>query len=268
MKTKILSTLLIVSLIACQKDDPAPAATTTPTPTTTTSNTPPTISVTEPSNNFTLNLGESFTLEGIGFDSEGLSNINYTIESPTASYNYNTASNITATGSPFAFNESITIPDSAAVGDALLKIYCTDTDNNQSSIISRDFKINDNIPPVITSLKDSVGATDLIVVQVYKNSNNVVDSILIVNQTKSENIATIKDIGGFKTIVCSILDAGIHPTKESFHDITNSTVNSYNYQVDIIGSSYGSTLSIGFREYDSVHNNSVPYVDYSIVFKI
>jgi len=264
MKLIYYSLLFTICLFsACKKEE----VTTTSTPITT-SNTIPTISITDPLNNFSLNLDESFTLDGIGIDTEGLSLINYTIESPSASYNYNFTDSITATGTYFGFNEIIPITKNAAVGNAVLKVFCTDTDNNQSTIISRNFKINDNIPPVKNSLKDSVGATDIIVMQVYKNINNVVDSVVIVNQTKSETIANIKDIGGFKTIVCSILDAGIHPTKTSFYDIINSSLNSYTYEIDIVNSNYGSTLSIGFREYDNLLDNSVPYVDYSLEFKI
>src|SRR5690606_36820128 len=275
MKTNYYLLFLVVCLIGCSKEENPPTTASSPPPSST-SNTSPTISVNLPQNNFSVNLGGSFSLEGIGLDSEGLSSINYSIESPTASYNYTVADNITASGTSYAFNESITIPSSASVGDALLKVYCTDTESSQSTIVSRNFKINVNYNPVITSLKDSVGGTDLTGIQVFKNSNNVVDSVVIVNITKSENITVIKDVGGFKSINCSVIENGFlgAPSNSSsqFFDLVSNFQNQYTYQLNESCTPPCNyyKLVIGFREYDNFADNtstiSSAYVTYDFIY--
>lgn len=266
--------LITICLLGCSKEENPP--TTTSATSNTAPNTPPTISVNLPQNNFSVNLGGSFSLEGIALDSEGLASVSYSIETPTASYNYTFANSITASGTSFAFNQSITIPTNASVGDALLKVYCTDTESNQSTVVSRSFKINDNYNPVITSIKDSIGGTDLIEIQVYKNTNNVVDSIIIVNITTSENITVIKDIGGIKSINCSVIENGFlgAPSNVSsqFYDLVNNFQNQYTYQLNESCTPPCNyyKLVIGFREYDNFADNtstiSSAYSTYDFIY--
>jgi hypothetical protein len=203
----------------------------------------PVISLSNPNNNFTVNLGQTFSMDGLVSDTEGLSSIHYSIESPNASYDYTQSTSIIASGTTSNFNETILIPDSASVGDALLHVYCTDTDNNQSAIISKSFVINDNIAANITHLNSGVAADDMIEIQVFKNSNNVVDSVIILNQTTSQTLTTITDVGGFESI---FRNGG-----SSSFDLVNNFQNSYIFQFNTVPNPNVFTdLIIGLYEYD------------------
>jgi hypothetical protein len=135
------------------------------------------------------------------------------------------------------FNTGFLIPNNASVGEATLSVYSLDSDNNQSSIVTRKIIIEDEIAPVITMIKDSVGVNDIIKVQAFKNSNNVVDSLVISNQTRSETLATVTDVGGFKTFNFDI----------NIRDLVNSFQNSYTHQFN---TSSGVNPYMSFHEYD------------------
>ncbi len=268
-----LVVLLMISIVSCEKKSVTPEVQDNlpvdiiPEDTIQIIDTPPSISLSEPDDNFYVGIGEIFYLEGLAADEEELSAIVYTIETPEASYNYIDSNNITATGSIKDFNELIEIPADASIGSAVLNVYCVDTNNNQSSIITRNFRIKDVINPTITRLKDSIGSEDLIKIHVFQNLNNIVDSVVVFNETRSENIAIVKDIGGFKTIICSLLDADIMPVHNEFYDLRDSNEPTYEYQIDINGLYPGSTFVIGFREFDSMSADDEPYAQHSISFK-
>lgn len=78
----------------------------------------------------------------------------------------------------------------------------------------------------------------------------------------------LTDVGGFKTIVCSMLIGSTHPTNSTFYDLTSSIEISYDYQINTTGLRWGSSFSVGFREYDNTLNNSVPFGDFTIKFKL
>jgi len=222
------SLLFIVVLFSCTKDEIVEES----------SNTNPSISVSKPYEDFTTKLGGWLPLEGVAIDQESVKSVHYEITSPNASYNYVSTNSLDVSGTYTDFNKGIDIPEGASVGEALLNVYSEDTEGNYSSIISRKFNIIDEIAPTITILNDTIGFADIIEVQAFKNTNNVVDSLLIRNQTRSETLVIIKDKGGFKSFNFDI----------NQKDLINNFQNSYTHQYN---TSPGSTLSMSFYEYDS-----------------
>lgn len=220
MKKRYYYFILILGLAACSKEEETIIQ----------SDTVPSISLSKPTDQQTVYLGQKFYNEGLATDEEGLSAIHYSIESPYASYNYTSSISITASGKDQDFNNGFLISENASVGEATLKVYCVDTDNNKSDVIYRKIIIKDDIPPSITMLKDSVEGGNIIEVQAFKNSNNVVDSLVIINQTKSETLAIITDKGGFKSFNFSA----------NKMDLVNNFQNSYTHQFTVMS----------FYEYD------------------
>ena len=221
------SLLLITTLYSCSKEDTVEETT----------NTTPSISISKPYENFTTKLGGWLPLEGIAIDIEGVKSVHYEITSPDASYNYTSANSMNVSGTYADFNNGITLHEGACVGEAILKVYTKDTENNRSPTISRNFIINDEIPYIITILKDTTGASDIMEVQAFKNTNNVVDSLVVLNQTRSETLAIITDKGGFKSF----------NFENNQRDLINNFQNSYTHQFNIQSSGFP-TLS--FYEYD------------------
>jgi hypothetical protein len=228
MKTKIYySLILILVFSACSKEEDAIPQT----------DSLPSISISKPIEQMVVNLGEKIYIEGIATDTEGLSSVQFSIESPYASYNYTASGSTFMSGTQEDFNTGFLIPTNASVGEAKLSVYSLDSDNNQSSIVTRKIVIEDEIPPVITMIKDTVGVNDIIEVQAFKNSNNVVDSLLIINQTRSENLATVTDVGGFRTFNFDI----------NIRELVTNFQSSYTHQFN---TSSGTIPYMSFHEYD------------------
>ncbi len=217
----------MLGLAACSKDEEPIVQT----------DSMPSISLTKPTDYLEVTLGETFPIEGLVTDVEGLAAIHYTIESPYASYNYTASNSMEATGNDRDFYKAIALPVNASVGEAKISVYCTDTDNNRSDVISRKIIINDETPYTITILKDTMGASDVMEVQAFKNAHGVVDSLVIINQTRAETLATITDNGGFKSF----------NFEANQRDLLNNYQSSYTHQFNI---SSGGNPTLSFYEYD------------------
>lgn len=261
-KTLINLAIISIALISCKKESVQE------TPQATTGNIP-TIAITEPDDNFTVNIGSNFNLEGVANDSEALTNIHYSITSPNASYNYEDSHDFLISGTSKDFNYQIPIPENASVGNANLKVYASDSDNNQSLIVSRDFLIKDTINPIINQYIDTIHTNDSIIVTVFRNSNNVVDSLEIFNYTTSQTIANVSDIGGFKVLNLLSLNNGINPntTTASENNLTESNTNIFSFKIPSIGainSLYEDELLISFLEFDTNIFNLYPVTNQNI----
>ena len=72
--------------------------------------------------------------------------------------------------------------------------------DSTSNIITRNETTQDNINPTMYYNTNSVHEFDSIIVTIYRNSFNIVDSLDILNQTTGQVIGSIKDNIGFKYI--------------------------------------------------------------------
>lgn len=256
MTKSLLFTLLILSLFACTKED-------TPEEN---ENSIPSLSISEPNENFTVDLGKWFAIEGLAVDKEGLKSVHYEITTPNASYNYVVTNSLTISGFNTSFQKWITIPETASVGDAVLKIWAFDTDNNQTETITRNFIIFDNFFPSLNKSVNSVNHSDLISLTVFRNINNIVDSVFIMNQTTSDIVATVKEIGGLKKLNFTLVHSSsfLSPLTDTTFNFTETSQNSFTYQIPA-SNVYG-RFFIGLDNFNKGPKHTPTYTSYDIEY--
>jgi len=213
----------------------------------------PSIILTTLYTNYNLKIGESLNIQGQAIDTEGLASIHYKIETPDASYNYIYSDSIIATGTSHSFDEEISIPRYASVGTGNITFYVKDISGNVSPDYSRDFVIKDLIPSDDIDYVDSLSFNDSLEISIFRNVNNVVDSISVFNITKSLLAITVKETGGFKKM---ILTQGKGETiyNGKTYDLTDGVTKVY-YTIKDMGiyDNFDETHSfrMDFQEYDS-----------------
>lgn len=196
----------------------------------------PVVSGDKPIDNTVINLGNAFDFQGIVYDNEELSMLYIVIESPNASYNYQYIDSIELTGTSYDFYDWITIPVDASVGVAEFKVYAFDASGNQSATVQRSIQLRDKIDPEINIGSTLVEDNDSIVFTLYKNTDNVFDSLTAYNYTKSALLSTIKDIGGFKELVIRrYADSDAETGQLEVHELTTITasIHTIGFTIDL-----------------------------------
>jgi hypothetical protein len=196
----------------------------------------PVISLDEPLENFVVNLGAAFDFQGIIYDNKELGTLYMEIASPAASYDFHYLDSIELTGTSYDFHDWIIIPVNAAVGVGEFKVYGRDASGNQSHIISRTMQMRDKIDPVIEIESTLVEDADSIIFTLYANEHDVYDSLTVYNYTKSAQLLTMSDVGGFKDLFISRdVSAGGEASQFEAHDLTTliTPVYQINFTVDL-----------------------------------
>jgi hypothetical protein len=153
--------------------------------------------MTLPGQNLTFSVGSYVKIEGIATDAEGLKGI-VCVGTASDYYNYTFTDTIFISGTNTVFTDSVFIPDNISPGNLDLQFFAIDLMDSTSNIISRTENTYDNINPTLYYNATSVNELDSIIVTVYRNSFNLVDSLDIFNQTTGQLIGTIKDNIGFQ----------------------------------------------------------------------
>lgn len=267
MKYRILL-LTPILFFSCKKEEIT-------TPVNTKTNTPPSITLTLPLDSNIVELGETFKIEGLAIDSEGLEKIKYEIESPSASYNYISTGEFSISGLNTNFSNEILIPETASVGNAKVTVYSIDNEGGLSEKITRTIKIKDEISPESSKTTDYISNLDTIRLYPYLNNNNIVDSIMIYNQTEKMLIATLTDKGGLKEGAFYVSYPGEWPQNILTFNLSDISTEYFEYiPNNDYESSFGSTtsdlsFSVVVFEYDT-HPNSIEFLssDGNITFNI
>jgi hypothetical protein len=243
----LILSLLIVFTFSCKKDEetPEPAAIVTPTPTppvvTEDPNTNPALLMTLPGQNLTFSVGSYVKVEGIATDAEGLKGI-VCVGTANDYYNYTFTDTIFISGTNTVFTDSVFIPDNISPGNLDLQFFAIDLIDSTSNIINRSEITYDNINPTLYYNTTSVNELDSIIVTVYRNSFNLVDSIDIFNQTTGQTMGSLKDNIGFQlfnfvvsdyvtSVTTSIYTANLYTNTSTSHHkrvpLKNSFGNTY-----------------------------------------
>lgn len=211
----------------------------------------PVISVDKPLENMVVNLGNPFDFQGIVYDNQGLATLYILIESPDASYNYQYGNFITLTGTSYDFHDWITIPVDASVGVAEFEIYAFDASGNQSASIKRSIQLRDKIDPEIDISSTLIDDNDSLVFTLYKNANDVFDSLIVYNYTKSALLTTITDVGGFRNLfIKRYVNTGGETGQLELHDLTivTASVHTIGFTIDLDDSFSYSSLAPPYLE--------------------
>lgn len=254
--------LLAVSLvfISCKKDDesPAPAAivqTSTPVPTQD-ANTNPALIMTLPAQNLSLGVGNYVKIEGIATDVEGLKAV-VCIGTVTGTY-YNSSftDTILISGTNTFFSDSVLIPTNTTPGNLNFEFFAIDLQDSVSNSITRAATTRDVINPTKYYNNYNVNELDSIIVTVYRNSFNIVDSLNVFNQTTGQMIGSLKDNIGFKLFVYTVVDGVNYLTTSLLYSnlITNNST-SYHIRIPLKNSTPGfiyTNFTIGLDELDDI----------------
>lgn len=254
--------LLAVSLVfvSCKKDDesPVPAAivqTPTPVPTQET-NTNPALIMTLPAQNLSLGVGNYVKIEGIATDVEGLKAIVCIGVVTGAYYNSSFTDTILISGTNTFFSDSVLIPTNTTPGNLNFEFFAIDLQDSVSNSITRAATTRDVINPTKYYNNYNVNELDSIIVTVYRNSFNIVDSLNVFNQTTGQMIGSLKDNIGFKLFVYTVVDGVNYLTTSLLYSnlITNNST-SYHIRIPLKNSTPGfiyTNFTIGLDELDDI----------------
>lgn len=253
---------LILSLIfiSCSKDDEAPApaiVTQTTTPVVTQNpNTNPALIMTLPGQNLNLGVGSYVKVEGIATDAEGLKGIVCIGSAIGSYYNSSFIDTIFISGTNTFFSDSILIPTNTTPGTLNFEFFAIDLQDSVSNSILRTSTTRDMINPIKHYFNNNVNEMDSIIVTVYRNGFNIVDSLDVFNQTTGQLIGSLKDNVGFKLFVYTVVDGVQYLTTSLLQsNLITSNSTTYHVRIPLKNSNPGfvyTSFSIGLDELDDI----------------
>ncbi|MCI5056627.1 MAG: DUF4625 domain-containing protein [Flavobacteriales bacterium] len=189
--------IMIIIMVACKKETPADNTVSAPV----LDDENPSLTLSSPADNLVLELGQNLNIEGLAVDNHQLGLFTYVLETiDTPSHHFNLNGAIPLSGNHEDFIETLSIPDSAAVGNYRFEAYAEDSSGNVSDQITYSFEMLDKIPSVIISTVDSVDFGTHFEIKAYTNTYGVVNRFQVFDKNSGILITEIKDNCGFKII--------------------------------------------------------------------
>ncbi len=229
----------------------------------------PTLTVNQPAQEF-YDLGSYYKFDCIAIDESELAFIKYEIETPKANYNYIDSGIFAIGGNNTFLEDSIFIPRTASLGLYKIKFSAFNKGFIQSNVVEYYFVLEEDSikthKPVST-----IGDSDSIVMSLFKNSNNFVDSISVFNYTQNKYIGSLSNYGGIKYIGIQGTQTGLEGSVSKLFNLEQTTQNPIGYRIDFENIFNPTGVFVSAYSYASdeayyVKTGEVTYFDYPFNF--